>query len=155
MFGRRAIRRRLEALAARLQTSPVDMGAPAGLEASLHRLERAVDDATARLEDAEEATARLSGAIEAVAQAIVVVDADGREVFRNELARGLTSGHHTEALVEQAVQEQLQAALEGRPERRQLDLLGPPRRVLVVNALPLDDGVRATGAVAVIDDVSE
>ena len=155
MFGRRALRRRLEALAARLQASPVDIGAPAGLEASLHRLERAVDAASSRLEDADDAASRLAGAVEAVAQAVVVVDADGHEVFRNELARALTAGHHSEALVEQAVQEQLVAALAGRAERRQLDLLGPPRRVLVVNALPLDDGARLTGAVAVIDDVSE
>ena len=155
MFGRRALRRRLEALAARLQATPVDMGAPAGIEASLHRLERAVDAASTRLDTSEDAASRLSGAIEAVAQAVVVVDAEGNEVFRNELARALTSGHHTEALVEQAVQEQLRAALEGTPQRQQLDLLGPPRRILVVQALPLDDGARLTGAVAVIDDVSE
>ena len=155
MFGRRSIRRRLEALAARLQAAPVDIGAPAGLEATLHRLERAVDAASARLEDAEDAASRLAGAMESVAQAVVVVDADGNEVFRNDLARSLTTGHHTEALVEQAVREQLDAALEGRAERRQLDLLGPPRRVLVVHALPVDDGSRLTGAAAVIDDVSE
>jgi two-component system sensor histidine kinase SenX3 len=47
------------------------------------------------------------------------------------------------------------AALAGSPQRRNLDILGPPRRMLLISAVPIDDGARPTGALAIIDDVSE
>jgi two-component system sensor histidine kinase SenX3 len=53
------------------------------------------------------------------------------------------------------VQEVLDAAVAGRAQRRNLDILGPPRRVLLISAFPLDDGARPIGAVALIDDASE
>ena len=99
--------------------------------------------------------ARLERALEAIPQGVVVCDASGQEVFRNEAAAAFAGARHADALVGQAIEEQLRAALAGTPQRRDLDLFGPPRRVLVITAVGLDDGVGIDGAVAVIDDVSE
>nr|MDP9020848.1 ATP-binding protein [Actinomycetota bacterium] len=85
---------------------------------------------------------------------VVVCDPAGREVFRNPAAAGFAGGRHGAALVEQAVEEQLAAARAGRSEPRVLELYGPPPVVLAISAAPLEQP-SGTGAVAVVDDVSE
>ena len=107
----------------------------------------------ARDEAAQLATtlAMVSRALDAVPQGVVVCDDDGREVVRNQAAAAFTEARHAEALVERAVEEELLGALGGASRRRELDLFGPPARMLVITAEPLDGG----GAVAVVDDVSE
>jgi two-component system sensor histidine kinase SenX3 len=47
------------------------------------------------------------------------------------------------------------AALDGEPHSRTVDLFGPPRRNLQIGAVPLSDGTRSVGGVAVIEDVSD
>ena len=89
--------------------------------------------------------------LDAVPQGIVLCDADGGEIVRNAAAATFTAARHGDALVERAIEEELRAALAGSSSQRQLELFGPPARVLVITAEPLDGG----GAVAVIDDVSE
>jgi two-component system sensor histidine kinase SenX3 len=86
---------------------------------------------------------------------VVICDAAGTEVYRNHPASAFVGARHGEALVERAIGEQLRAALGGSPQRRNLDLFGPPRRTLVLSAVGLVDGDDVGGAVAVIDDVSE
>ena len=98
---------------------------------------------------------RLARALESIPQGVVVYDQHGAEVFRNEAASELAGARHANALVAKAVGEQLEAALAGTPQRRELDLFGPPRRTLEISAVGLDDGTDIGGAVAVIDDVSE
>ena len=49
----------------------------------------------------------------------------------------------------------LQHAIEGKTEKRTLELFGPVRRTLVVSVTPIDDERRTVGGLAVIDDVSE
>jgi two-component system, OmpR family, sensor histidine kinase SenX3 len=155
LVERRSVRRRVDAAVTRLQATSVDLDGGGRLERSLGRLERAVDDATVRLDAASADVARALRALHAIPQGVVICDESGREVFRNEMADAFSGARHAEALVEQAVEEELHTALGGSPRRRNLDLYGPPRRMLVISAIPLDDGARATGAVAVIDDVSE
>jgi len=155
VVGRRALRRRIDVAVTRLAGNSVELDESGGLEGALARLDRAVDNAALRVDSALGDVARATWALEAIPQGVVIWDESGAEVYRNEIANAFTGARHAEVLVEQAIQETLLAALSGSPQRRNLDLLGPPRRILVISAVPLDDGARATGALAVIEDVSE
>jgi two-component system sensor histidine kinase SenX3 len=101
------------------------------------------------------ATTRLVRGLDAVTHGIVVWDEAGREVVRNAAAAAFVGARHGDALVESAVRDGLRAALDGEPDSRELDLFGPPRRALLLSAVPVSDGDRLLGAVAVIEDVSE
>jgi two-component system sensor histidine kinase SenX3 len=152
--SRRAVRRRIDAATARLGASTAEVEGGRA-EASLSRLERAVETNLLQLDVANADAARASSALDAIPQGIVICDEDGSEVFRNEIAHVFADARHAEVLVEHAVQEALAAALAGSPQRRNLDILGPPRRMLLISAVPIDNGSRSTGALAIIDDVSE
>jgi two-component system sensor histidine kinase SenX3 len=88
-----------------------------------------------------------------VPQAFVVWDGEGDEVFRNLGAQEFEHARHANAIAASAIDDALRSALEGRSARRDLDLFGPPRRVLTVNAVPVTG--RALGAIATVEDVSE
>jgi two-component system sensor histidine kinase SenX3 len=62
---------------------------------------------------------------------------------------------HGDALAAQAVDELLAATAPGASEERTLELYGPPRRTLNVRTQSIDNGQRALGVIAVIEDVSE
>ena len=104
-----------------------------------------------RLDQARAELARLRAAFDAVPHGVVVCDVNGGEVLRNAAADAFAGARHAEVLVEQAILEELRGALGGTARSRNLDLFGPPRRMLVVSSAPLG----ADGAVAVIEDVSE
>jgi two-component system sensor histidine kinase SenX3 len=156
---RRSLIVRLARLASRLDTVPADDDDPAGprgaLEAVLSALETRVEASSDDLAEARASMSRAAGAIQAIPQGVVICDGSGREVFRNRAAVAYVRGRHGEAVVEQAVQEQLHAVAGGEPQRRTLEVYGPPRRVLVLSAFPLGDGERNDGAVVVVEDVSE
>ena len=82
---------------------------------------------------------------------IVVASSNGRIVYRNTVARSAGGSPVSDILVEEAVDENLKAALNGEATRQTLDLFGPPRRILSITANQLPSG----GAVARIEDVSE
>ncbi|HEX4904280.1 MAG TPA: ATP-binding protein [Acidimicrobiales bacterium] len=122
------------------------------LAADVARRDAVIDGLDQRLADAMRDAQVLTAAFDEVPQGVVLCDAGGREVLRNRAADAFAGARHAEALVEQAILEDLRGALErGAPSRRTLDLFGPPRRMLSLTAAPLDDG----GAVAVVDDISE
>jgi two-component system sensor histidine kinase SenX3 len=150
---RRAVRQRIDLAAARLGGH--DTSERGGLEGALARLDQAVDHAALRVDAALDDVARATWALEAIPQGIVIWDESGDEVYRNAMANAFIGARHAEVLVEQAIREALAIALAGSPQRRNLDILGPPRRILEISTVPLDDGARSTGALAVIEDVSE
>jgi two-component system sensor histidine kinase SenX3 len=123
--------------------------------ATRQRLERDVERAWAERDAAALASTRLVRSLDAVTHGIVVWDEDGREVVRNAAAAAFVGARHGDALVESAVHEGLRAALAGEPASRELELFGPPRRALLLSTVPVSDGDRLLGAVAVIEDVSE
>ena len=151
--SRRAVRRRIDQAALRLDAHAT--GDVRGLEGALARLDRAVDHAALRVDAALDDVARSTWALEAIPQGVVIWDEAGDEVYRNAIATAFIGARHAEVLVEQAIREALALALAGSPQRRNLDILGPPRRMLEISTVPLDDGARSTGALAVIEDVSE
>jgi two-component system sensor histidine kinase SenX3 len=65
------------------------------------------------------------------------------------------SSRHGDALAAQAVDELMTTTAPGSSEERTLELYGPPRRTLSVRTQSIDNGQRALGIVAAIEDVSE
>jgi two-component system sensor histidine kinase SenX3 len=126
-----------------------------GLDGSLDRLERSAELVALRIGSARADTARMARALDVINQGVVVCDASGIEVFRNRVAEAFVDARHAEVLVERAIHEALSGALAGSRHRRHLDVLGPPRRMLDIIAVPLDDEEAPAGALAIIDDVSE
>jgi two-component system sensor histidine kinase SenX3 len=92
---------------------------------------------------------RLRSVLDALAVGVVVGDAEG-VTYRNSVAAGLTGALHADVLIDEAVEAHLAAAIDGHTRRQVLDLFGPPRTVVVVQATPLDHGALVT-----IEDITE
>ena len=82
---------------------------------------------------------------------VVVLSGDGEERFRNVTAASVAGARHADVLVEVATERLLSLALRGHTSREQVQLAGPPQRVLEVLGVPLEDG----GALAMIEDITE
>jgi len=152
--GRRGLRQRLQALASRLGADAPSKE-PRDVEDMLVYVERATDRATEAVAEASSEAIRLRRALDTLPQAVIVTDERGETVFRNSKAVALVGSRHGDALAAQAVDELLAETAPGAHEERLLELYGPPRRTLVVRAESIDNGQRALGVIAVIDDVSE
>ena len=154
MRSRRGLARRLNTLATRLEPPGTAVEAR-GLEQAVERLERAVADSAAQVSEAVSRVDRLEGALAEVGDGVLVCDEHGIVVYRNEVATALTDTRHGETLPGKTLSQLLDGALDGQRGTKTVELLGPPRRTLTITAIPLDDGRRAVGAVAVMTDVSE
>ncbi|MBV9950759.1 MAG: PAS domain-containing protein [Acidimicrobiia bacterium] len=122
----------------------------ADLETELERMRaRAVASAT-------HATA-LREALDAIPLGVIIGDRTGTVIYRNPAAALFLDARHGEALVEVAIRELIGDAIQGERTSRSLELFGPPRRVLEVQAVPLGDaGTGAgTGGLIVVEDVSD
>jgi two-component system sensor histidine kinase SenX3 len=150
------------------------VAAIAVLVASVRSLRRELQDVASRIEDtpapqpeepspvaanaARELLAERESLAEAVAafeDGVVIVDAEGRELLRNNAGERFRRARHADALVEEALHELLEPALAGERREKELQLFGPPREVLRVRAAPLRRGTTVIGAVAFVRDVSE
>jgi two-component system, OmpR family, sensor histidine kinase SenX3 len=151
---RRAQVRRVVDIALRLEDS-----SPAResrrLDKNMTRLEDAVDAAVLARGEATVVAGRLSDALEVVAQGVVICDEAGGVLTRNAAATAFEAEQYGDGPVGSIVAEMLQLAVDGKSEKRTLELFGPTRRTLVVSVTPIDDERRTVGGLAVIDDVSE
>jgi len=95
--------------------------------------------------------ARIQAALDALPIGVIVVDGDARMVVRNRASDDSGGDTHNEVLVQAAVQHHLRAAVRGEERSQTVELYGPPRRVVIVHAKPLN----GKGAVATIEDVTE
>ena len=154
MRARRSLVRRILSIAARLDDHAVSVDGRGGREAALDRLERSAERAQLRVDEAHGSSVRLSASFNHMTDGVVVVDQRGEVVLRNGVAEQLTDPGG-DALTADAIWELLDRALRGLEGERELRLFGPPRRVLHVRAVPLDDGTRPIGGVAFLRDVSE
>jgi two-component system sensor histidine kinase SenX3 len=153
VFRRRSFARRLAAVASRL-----DGGAPIGerrLEAVVLRLELAAERAVERVGEAGAEVERLEQVLDAVAVGVIVCDERGDVVYRNRMAAQFSGARHADVLAEQEITALLDLAVGGAAERRTVDLFGPPRRMLTLVGVPLDDGRRHIGGAVIVEDVSE
>ena len=152
--GARSLRQRLVALGARLgaQTPETE---PRSVEDALGYVEQATEGATEAVAESSSDAIRLRRALDALVQAVIVCDERGAPVFRNARAVALMGNRHSDALAAQAVDDLLASTAPGSSEERTLELYGPPRRTLNVRTESIDNGQRALGVIAVIDDVSD
>ena len=104
------------------------------------------------------AEARLASALAVIPQGVVVFDDDGTIAYRNEVAAELP---HRPARRRAGGGGDRRAGRGSPPPRRTacrprtVDLFGPPRRTLVLTAIPLHEGGRRLGVLVVIDDVTD
>src|SRR4051794_1662058 len=104
-----------------------------------------------RLQHARADIFRLTAALDDIPQSVVLCDPEGHEIVRNRSAGAFVGARHGEAIIEQAIFDELRAALLGTRRQRNLDIFGPPKRMLLITASPLREG----GAVAIVEDISE
>ncbi len=87
-------------------------------------------------------------ALDSLPVGVVLVDSAGQVLARNNLR--VVTGHAL-VLLDEALQQHLVRALAGDESSSQVELFGPPRRVIHVRATPLPEG----GALAIVEDISE
>src|SRR6202011_2081681 len=124
-------------------------------ENAFGRLERVADEADAAARIAQVERDRLAAALHATPDGVIVVDVAGAVVLRSEAAERFTDPRHVDAIAAEVITELLDRARLGESARRELQLFGPPRQVLLVEALPLLRSEETVGAVAFVRDVSE
>ncbi|MDA8033008.1 MAG: ATP-binding protein [Actinomycetota bacterium] len=152
--GQRTLRQRLLALASRLGAE-LPPREPTRLEDALGLLERSTDQAAEAVAESSADAIRLRRALDTLPQAVIVCNEGGEAVFSNARALALMGSRHGDAIAAQAVDELLATTAPGASEERTLELYGPPRRTLTVRTQSIDNGQRALGVIAVIEDVSE
>jgi two-component system sensor histidine kinase SenX3 len=127
----------------------------AGLHAALDRLGKAVERQQASANSADSSLARLARALDALPLGVVVADERGVVALRNASARHFLGVRHADVLVDEAVGSHLRGAIAGRPGRQTLELYGPPKRTVVVTAVPVETDASSMAALATIEDVTE
>jgi two-component system, OmpR family, sensor histidine kinase SenX3 len=154
---RRAAAQRVDAAIRTLAADPPtrDERDRPSLDRSLDDLERVVSAETRRRSQVAEAENRLSWALGAIANGVVIFDDRGEIAYRNDPAASFLAARHSDALVEEAITTMASDALRGRGAERELELFGPPRRVLSVRAVPLESDTRPSGVLVVVEDTSE
>jgi two-component system sensor histidine kinase SenX3 len=103
------------------------------------------------LESVEQVRNESQLVLDALALGIVVVDDLSREVYRNKAAEDITGARHADVLVDAVVERLMVTASRGHAITEQIQLAGPPPRVLVVAAQPLEGG----GAMATVNDITQ
>jgi len=98
---------------------------------------------------------QLEQALRALSEGVIVVDAQGRTILRNQAAERFHGARHADALAERTVNELLASARAGVDGHRDLELFGPPKQVLRIRAGPLRAATGIVGAVAFVHDLSE
>ncbi len=98
---------------------------------------------------------RLAAALGDLREGVVVVDAEGQEVYRNAGAERYREARHADAVAAGAIAELLDQARSGETCDRELQLFGPPPAVLQLQAVPLLADGKLIGAAAFVYDVSE
>jgi two-component system sensor histidine kinase SenX3 len=109
-----------------------------------------VEDSSPK-EDVANSNESLEALVDALPMGIVVVGKDGQVRFRNNAMSTVTGTRHVDVLVEAATERLIDRALVGKERREEIQLAGPPMRVLEVHAVPLNDG----GALALVEDITE
>jgi two-component system sensor histidine kinase SenX3 len=122
---------------------------------SFAEVERLAHDATATAARARVQRDRLAEVLGSAIEGVVVIDADGIEVFRNAAAARFRDARHANAVAERTIASMLERALGGEASADELHLFGPPAVVLQLRALPILDGTKSLGAAVLVHDVSE
>ncbi len=117
--------------------------------------EHALADAVGESTEVGEQRDRLLAALDELRDGVVIIDANGKETFRNRAAERYREARHADAVVAGAVDALVAKALAGERCEHELQLFGPPRAVVHLVAVPLGSSERRLGAVAFVSDVSD
>ncbi|MFI5052903.1 MAG: sensor histidine kinase, partial [Acidimicrobiia bacterium] len=98
---------------------------------------------------------RLLAVLGELRDGVLILDPDGKEVFRNLAAERYREARHADAVVAGAVDALVVRALAGERCERELQVFGPPRAVVHLVAVPLGSIERPLGVVAFVSDVSD
>ena len=93
----------------------------------------------------------LRAALDALPVGVVYADAAGLVMVRNQAAENTTGVRHGDILVDEAVDQALSAAAQGRDFSRTVELVGPPPKSLLLQTVPVEAG----GTLVTITDVTE
>lgn len=117
----------------------------------LERARRVAESVATVVEPAASPSDQTRQVLNALEMGIVVLDATGRETYRNAAAEDITGARHADVLVDAVVERVLAAANKGMRSTERVQLAGPPPRVLVVTAQPLEGG----GSMSTINDITQ
>src|SRR6476619_2776958 len=107
------------------------------------------NDAQSQLAQLEAEVLQLRRALDALPIGVVLTDPTGETRVENVAAH--TYHGHAAVLVQEAVERHVRRAIRGEASNQIVEFIGPPRTVLAIHAIPLEDG----GALVTVDDVSE
>jgi len=102
-----------------------------------------------QLAEMEAEVSHLRRALDALPVGVVLADRSGQTRVENTAAHAYHG--HAAVLVQEAVERHVSRAVHGQVSGQTVEFIGPPRTVLSIRAIPLEDG----GALATVDDVSE
>ena len=117
--------------------------------------QRMINATNHRLSEVETRIELMEVAFDAMNAGVIVTDAAGTVLVRNGPASAISPVSHEQTLVNAAATELLATARAGNPVDRDLEVFGPPRRVLHLHAVPVARSDEIVGALAVIDDVTD
>lgn len=116
---------------------------------------RQVGEAEDKVAQAEQRAHQLSLALEALTSGVIITDVSGRVLARNHHSRQVSIQSHEQTLVDATVTELITAATSGHLAQREVEIFGPPNRILFIHAAPISSAGEVQGALAVIDDVTD
>jgi signal transduction histidine kinase len=118
-------------------------------------LEQSLAKALSETEIVVEQRDRFLAVLDELRQGVLVLNADGIEVFRNPAAERYREARHSDAVVAGALDALVSRALLGERCERELQLFGPPKAVVHLTAAPIGSAERPLGVAAMVADVSE
>ena len=98
---------------------------------------------------------RLQQAFDELPDGVVILHHDATVVVRNRVAQRFVGARDAEAVIELAITELARVATGGTRAERELELFGPPRRIMALDATPLRRRGDIIGAVVLVRDISE
>lgn len=132
-----------QAIGGRLGLDPIDE----------HR--RLLAEVSGQTLEAQRRAALLDLSLEQLTSGVIVTDHAGNVLVRNRLAGSASPRSHERTLVDATTAELLAAAVQGHRVEREVEIFGPPARILFVHAMPISEDAQIVGAIAVIDDVTD
>ena len=116
---------------------------------------RLVDRVEQRANEADARADLLGLALDGLTAGVVIADHAGKVLVRNRLASNVSTRSHEQTLVDAACAELVAEAVQGNPVEREIEVYGPPSRILFVHAVPIAVRAEVMGALAVIEDVTD
>lgn len=90
-------------------------------------------------------------AIDALPLGVIIFAENGKEEWRNSVASRMGGVRHTDVLIDEAIDHIGRLVVAGKAATSQLDLAGPPPRIVSIRGLPLLSG----GVVVTVEDITE